>query len=88
VHIIQEHLGKLAIDFERFQKRMGDLAKHIGQAHRDVEQVNTSARKITSRFTRIERLELSDGEPESVIEAEAEEAPAGGDDGRSESAGA
>jgi DNA recombination protein RmuC len=88
VHIIQEHLGKLAIDFERFQKRMGDLAKHIDQAHRDVEHVNTSARKITSRFTRIERLELGEGEPESVIDAEAEEAPGDGDDGRSESAGA
>lgn len=88
VHIIQEHLGKLAVDFERFQKRMGDLAKHIGQAHRDVEQVNTSARKITSRFTSIERLELSNGEPESVIEADVEEAPIDGDGGRSESAGA
>jgi len=88
VHIIQEHLGKLAIDFERFQKRMGDLAKHIGQAHHDVEQVNTSARKITSRFTRIERLELADGDPESVIEAEAEEASSATGDGRSESAGA
>lgn len=88
VHIIQEHLGKLAIDFERFQKRMGDLAKHIDQAHRDVEHVNTSARKITSRFTRIERLELGEGEPESVIDAEAEEGPGEGDEGRSESAGA
>lgn len=88
VHIIQKHLSDLAVDFERFQKRMGDLAKHIGQAHRDVEQVNTSARKITSRFTSIERLELSDGAPESVIDADAEEASADGSDARSESAGA
>ncbi len=58
VDIIQEHLGYLAKDFQRFQKRMDDLAKHIGQAHADVENVNTSARKITSRFEKIERVEL------------------------------
>ena len=60
VHIIQEHLGYLAKDFSRFQKRMDDLARHIGQAHADVENVNTSARKITTRFEKIEKLELDD----------------------------
>ncbi len=58
VHIIQEHLGYLSKDFDRFRKRMDDLAKHIEQAHRDVENVNTSARKITSRFEKIEKVEL------------------------------
>jgi len=58
VHIIQEHLGHLATDFQRFGDRMEALAKHIEQAHRDAEQVNTSARKITSRFRKIERVEL------------------------------
>ncbi len=58
VDIIQEHLVYLAKDFQRFQKRMDDLAKHINQAQADVEQVNTSAKKISSRFEKIERLEL------------------------------
>jgi len=58
VHIIQEHLGYLSKDFDRFRKRMNDLAKHIEQAHKDVENVNTSARKITSRFEKIEQVEL------------------------------
>lgn len=58
VHIIQEHLGFLAKDFERFQERMDALAKHIKQAHDDVENVNVSAKKITSRFQKIERVEL------------------------------
>jgi DNA recombination protein RmuC len=58
VHIIQEHLGHLATDFERFGERMDALAKHIELAHKDAEQVNTSARKITSRFRKIERVEL------------------------------
>ncbi|MBI2993393.1 MAG: DNA recombination protein RmuC [Gammaproteobacteria bacterium] len=59
VHIIREHLVMLAEDFGRFQERMDKLAQHIGQAHRDVEDVNISARKITSRFQKIEKVELS-----------------------------
>ena len=58
VHIIQEHLVALSKDFERFEKRMGNLAKHIDQANRDVEEVHTSARKITSRFEKIEQVDI------------------------------
>ncbi len=66
VHIIQEHLGYLSKDFDRFRKRMDDLAKHIEQAHKDVENVNTSARKITSRFEKIEKVEL-EGQQASAL---------------------
>ena len=59
VHIIQEHLGFLAKDFERFDKRMEDLAKHISQANEDVKNVNVSAKKITARFGKIERVDMS-----------------------------
>jgi len=59
VHIIQKHLHLLAADFERFQKRMDNLARHIAQAHTDVEQVHTSAKKITERFGQIEQVELT-----------------------------
>ena len=58
VHIIQQHLIHLARDFDRFQKRMDDLSRHIKQAHDDVDNVAKSARKITSRFEKIERVEL------------------------------
>lgn len=67
VHIIQEHLGFLAKDFERFQDRMENLARHISQAHDDVQKVHTSAKKITERFARIERVEL-DSPPEAMTE--------------------
>lgn len=60
VHIIQEHLRYLAADFERFQARMDNLATHIRQAHEDVSQVNVSARKISGRFEKIERVELDE----------------------------
>ena len=58
VHIIQEHLVALSQDFGRFQSRMDKLATHIDQAHKDVNDVQTSARKITSRFGKIEQVEL------------------------------
>ena len=58
VHVIQEHLGLLAKDFDRFQDRMENLSRHIRQAHEDVDQVHISAGKITSRFQKIEKVEL------------------------------
>ncbi|OGT35965.1 MAG: recombinase RmuC [Gammaproteobacteria bacterium RIFCSPHIGHO2_12_FULL_37_14] len=58
VHEIQKHLRLLADDFERFQMRMDNLAKRIAQAHTDVEQVHISSRKISQRFTQIERAEI------------------------------
>lgn len=59
VHIIQEHLRNLSQDFERFDKRMENLARHINQANTDVEQVQTSARKISQRFYKIDQVEIN-----------------------------
>ncbi len=67
VHIIQQHLGALSKDFSRFQDRMEKLSLHISQAHKDVELVNTSARKITSRFEKIEKVELEDVPEPAVL---------------------
>ncbi len=58
LHAIQKHLNLLSTDFERFQKRMDNLARHIEQAHSDVSEVHTSAKKITQRFVQIEKVEL------------------------------
>lgn len=58
IHVIQKHLQELANDFQRFEKRMDKLTKHIDLAHQDVNDVNTSAKKITQRFQKIERVEL------------------------------
>jgi DNA recombination protein RmuC len=73
VHIIQKHLHLLANDFDRFQKRMDNLASHIAQAHTDVEQVNISARKISQRFGQIEQVEL-DGAADVELLASDEQA--------------
>ncbi len=66
VHIIQEHLVGLSKDFDRFQKRMDDLSRHITQAHHDVELVHKSSRKISSRFSKIEKVELSENHEPDV----------------------
>lgn len=58
VHIIQEHLVKLGSDFGRFRTRFDNLAKHIDQAASDVQQIHTSANKISNRFTQIEQVEM------------------------------
>jgi DNA recombination protein RmuC len=60
IHIIQDHIHRLAEDFQRFDKRMGNLARHIGQAQEDVQEVHTSAKKISSRFQKIEQVELAE----------------------------
>lgn len=64
VHIIQEHLVNLAKDFDRFRTRMDNLAKHIQQANSDVKQVHTSASKISSRFEKIEKVEIKEEDVE------------------------
>lgn len=68
VHLIQEHLIRLSGDFDRFRKRMENLSKHIQQANKDVEEVSTSARKISSRFEKIEKVELHDEDDIEVLE--------------------
>lgn len=68
VHIIQKHLYDLAGDFVRFEKRMDKLSKHIDLAHQDVSEVNTSAKKITQRFQKIEAVELVVQELEAMAD--------------------
>jgi len=67
VHIIQDHLMALSKDFSRFQTRMNKLSIHIQQANKDVEEVSTSARKISSRFEKIEKVEMLDEAPVTLL---------------------
>ena len=74
VHIIQEHLVALNKDFGRFQSRMEKLSNHIRQAHEDTQLVRTSADKISSRFAKIEKVEL-DNKHEDSVDSEALQQP-------------
>lgn len=69
IHVIQEHLILLGKDFERFQKRIDNLAKHIQMAHQDVEEVHKSSKKLTNRFIKIEKVDLqSDNSVQQLID--------------------
>lgn len=65
VHVIQAHLSYLSEDFGRFKLRFANLAKHIDQAATDVKQIHTSADKISSRFDKIEQVDLKTDVDES-----------------------
>jgi DNA recombination protein RmuC len=70
VHLIQEHLVKLAVDFDRFRGRFDNLAKHIDQAATDVKQIHTSAHKISSRFSQIEKAEWLEDDDRASIDTQ------------------
>jgi len=65
IHVIQAHLSYLSQDFGRFKSRFANLAKHIDQAASDVKQIHTSADKISSRFDKIEQVDLHSSEHDS-----------------------
>lgn len=56
-HVMREQLYQLRLDFERFQTRMDNLSRHIGQVSKDVAEVSTSANKISKHFQHIEQAE-------------------------------
>ena len=60
IHLIKDALGKLAKDFARFDERMQNLARHIEQAGRDVQEVQTTSKKISGHFFRIEQAQLDE----------------------------
>jgi DNA recombination protein RmuC len=60
IHVIKDALARLGADFHRFDERMKKLADHIRLAHQDAEDVQTSSRKITQQFARIEGVELDE----------------------------
>jgi DNA recombination protein RmuC len=64
IHVIKEALGRLGLDFRRFDERMRKLADHIRQAHEDAEEVQVSSRKITQQFQKIEAAEIDEAPAE------------------------
>jgi DNA recombination protein RmuC len=76
IHVIREALVRLGQDFSRFDERMKKLADHIRLAQQDAEDVQTSSRKISQQFQRIEAAELDE------LPAELPAAPATGEEKR------
>jgi DNA recombination protein RmuC len=58
IHIMQAHLNTLGKDFGRFKDRMESLVNHVRKANEQVDQVETTAGKLTDRFRKIEQVDL------------------------------
>lgn len=61
-HLIQKEVETMMADVGRLDDRVGKLAAHFDQARRDIDQIQTSSRKIASRGEKISELDLEDGE--------------------------
>ena len=59
-HLIQKEVETMMADVGRLDDRVGKLASHFDQARRDIEQIQTSSRKITSRGEKISELDLEE----------------------------
>jgi DNA recombination protein RmuC len=83
IHVIKDALSRLGQDFRRFDERMKKLADHIRQAHQDAEDVQTSSRKISQQFQKIESAELeapapvTASQPANVVRLTEERKPSG-----------
>jgi len=77
IHVIKDALGRLGVDFRRFDERMKKLADHIRQAHQDAEDVQTSSRKISQQFQKIEAAEIEPpaASPSNVVRLQDERKP-------------
>ena len=74
IHVIKDELGKLSVDFSRFDDRMRKLADHVRQAHEDAQQVQISSKKISQRFAQNEGVELEESPVPLLKVVEAREA--------------
>ncbi len=67
--IIQKHVTTLIDDVERLDDRVESLRKHFGQAEKDIDQISTSSRKISSKIDTIEKIQMETEDPvEEAIE--------------------
>lgn len=56
--LIQKEVESLLLDVTRLDERIGKLRGHFDQANNDIEQIETSSRKIGSRGEKITSLEV------------------------------
>jgi DNA recombination protein RmuC len=78
IHVIRDALGRLAVEFGRFDERLRKLADHIRQAHEDAQKIQVTGDKISQQFQRIEAAELEERPaPANVVRLPEERKPGG-----------
>jgi DNA recombination protein RmuC len=75
--LLQKELHVLMEDMGRLDERVEKLALHFRQASKDIEDIQTSARKVSRRAEKITTMDLGEEEPAAALEA-ARGAPARG----------
>lgn len=65
--LMHEEINKLGEEFKRYQERWGNLSKHLQTVTKDIDQINTTSNKISSRFERILQVEIA-GTTDSLID--------------------
>ena len=65
--VIQKEVGVLLKDVERLDQRVDNLSRHFSQAGKDIADIETSSRKITSRAEKIEDLQLGEQSTDDLL---------------------
>ena len=74
--LLQKELHVLMEDMGRLDERVEKLAIHFRQTSKDIEDIQTSARKVTRRAERITTMDLGEEEPAAAPLDAARPAPA------------
>lgn len=72
--VIQKEVGLLMEDVARLDKRVGNLSRHFEQTGKDIEEIQTSTRKIALHGSRITQVDLQGEAPaaqEDLLEKDA-----------------
>ncbi|EQC48880.1 RmuC domain protein [Bacteriovorax sp. BSW11_IV] len=65
--LMHEEINKLGDEFKRYQDRWSNLSKHLQTVTKDIDQINTTSNKISSRFERILQVEIA-GTTDSLLD--------------------
>jgi DNA recombination protein RmuC len=66
-HLIQQEVGVLLQDVQRLGERVEKLRSHFDAANKDIDQIETSMRKIENRGDAISKVELSPAEEQKAL---------------------
>lgn len=61
--VMHEEINKLGMEFERYQTRWNDLSRHLQTVSKDVEKIHITSDKISTRFRKIQDVEMSGTQP-------------------------
>ena len=74
---IRHELGLLFQDIERLGKRVENLARHFGQAAKDLSDIKISSEKAGLRARRLDNFDFEKLVPEASVDALAASPPIG-----------